>query len=333
MLRPFSLSLPGAQAFACDPSSSVAASVAAFARLAQATVVSRQKAFASLTCSAAPPLRVRPILRYLSRNGAFHGSLCVSIIGIGLIVFVVAMSGAFFGIYLQKIIPRHHRNPASKDAIKISTGLVATMAAVVLGFMVASAKDSFEQKRRQLEHVGAIAMHLDAILDLYGPEANGARAALRHVLERATKLLSGSDPSILPVMQPSPFMHQLDSAVAQLVPVNDTQREVKNAALQLCFELGMQRWVLVEQRTGFIELTYVWILTLWLLFIFVGFGLFAPANYTVMIAFFIAAFSVSCAIVLVIELDRPLTGFIRLPADPLEFTLQNMGQPMPPVSK
>jgi len=54
MLRPFSLSLPGAQAFACDSSSSVAASAATFARLAQATVVSRQKALASFTCSGAP---------------------------------------------------------------------------------------------------------------------------------------------------------------------------------------------------------------------------------------------------------------------------------------
>ena len=277
-----------------------------------------------------PSIAPQPILRYLFATEFLHGSLQVSIVGIGLIVFVVAMSGAFFGMYLQKVIPRHHRGPAAKEAIKVSTGLVATMAAVVLGFMVASAKDSFEQKRRQLEHIGAIAMHLDAVLDLYGPEADGARMALRHVLERATHLLSARDPSILPVMQPSPFLHQLDSSVAQLIPANDTQREVKTAALQLCFELGMQRWVLVEQRTGFIELTYVWILTLWLLFIFIGFGLFAPINSTVMIAFFIAAFSVSCAIVLVIELDRPFTGFIRLSADPLQFTLQNIGQHTPP---
>lgn len=254
----------------------------------------------------------------------------MNIVAIGLIVFVVAMSGAFVGMYLQKVVPRHHRGPAAKEAIKVSTGLVATMAAVVLGFMVASAKDSFELKRRQLEQIGAIAMHLDAVLDLYGPEAQAARAALRNTLERATGLLAGSAISSLPVMQPKPFMHEVDSAVAHLLPLDDTQRELKSAALQLCFELGMQRWVLVEQRTGFIELTYVWILTFWLLFIFIGFGLFAPLNPTVMVAFFIAAFSVSCAIVLVIELDRPFSGFIRLSSDPLRFTLQNIGQQIAP---
>ena len=110
-------------------------------------------------------------------------------------------------------------------------------------------------------------------------------------------------------------MGTVDSDIAALTPANDTQRDLKSVALQLSLQMGMERWILVEgHNSGFIDLFYVWMLAIWILVVFTGFGLFAPTNPTVMIALALGAFSVACAVGLILKLDRPFSGFVTISA-------------------
>ena len=61
---------------------------------------------------------------------------------IGAIAFACILGGATFGMYLQKVLPKHHLSDDAKDVIKVSMAMVATMAALVLGLMTASAQSS-----------------------------------------------------------------------------------------------------------------------------------------------------------------------------------------------
>ena len=68
----------------------------------------------------------------------------MSPIAIGLIVFVCVFGGALLGMFLRTVLPAHHLSDESRDVVKLVTGLIATLAALVLGFLVATAKDAFD---------------------------------------------------------------------------------------------------------------------------------------------------------------------------------------------
>jgi len=68
----------------------------------------------------------------------------VSSMAIGWIVFACVFGGALLGILLRSVLPEHHLTQDSKDVVKLGMGLIATMAALVLGLLIASAKSAFD---------------------------------------------------------------------------------------------------------------------------------------------------------------------------------------------
>ena len=100
----------------------------------------------------------------------------MSSITISLIVFAWVFGGALFGIFLHAVLPQHHLSSETKDIVKLGMGLVGTMAALVLGLLVASAKGSYDAQGTELTQISANVALLDRALALYGPETKETRA-------------------------------------------------------------------------------------------------------------------------------------------------------------
>jgi hypothetical protein len=66
------------------------------------------------------------------------------------------------------------------------------------------------------------------------------------------------------------------------------------------------------------------VLLFWLMIIFASFGLFAPRNTTVVVVFVLCALSVAGSVFLVLEMDRPLEGVIKVSPDPLRYAHQQL---------
>jgi hypothetical protein len=94
---------------------------------------------------------------------------------IAAIVLACVFAGALFGMFLRGVLPVHHLSEESKDVVRLATGLVATMAALVLGLLVASAKGSYDTQRNGLDEITANVTLLDIVLQQYGPPAAEAR--------------------------------------------------------------------------------------------------------------------------------------------------------------
>jgi hypothetical protein len=60
---------------------------------------------------------------------------------------------------------------------------------------------------------------------------------------------------------------------------------------------------------------------LWATALFVGFGLFARLNLTVMVSLLIGALSIAAAIFLILELNHPFSGLLRIPDTPIQYAL------------
>src|SRR5512147_2492171 len=103
----------------------------------------------------------------------------MSSVTVSLIMFSCVFGGAMLGILLHAVLPQHHLSAESKDIVKLGMGLVGTMAALVLGLLVASAKGSYDAQSAELTQMSANIALLDRALAVYGPETKEVRGLMR----------------------------------------------------------------------------------------------------------------------------------------------------------
>src|SRR5262244_580740 len=106
----------------------------------------------------------------------------MSSLGTGLISAGIIVVGSLFGIWLQRVLPKHYRDKETQDVVKLSAGTIATLTALVLGLLVSSAKNSFDAMSNGMVQSSAKVILLDAALARYGPETKAARAEVQRAL-------------------------------------------------------------------------------------------------------------------------------------------------------
>lgn len=251
----------------------------------------------------------------------------MSAIAIALIVFVCVFASALFGMMLRAALPEHHLSSETKDSVKLAMGLVATMAALILGLLVASAKDLYDKESSGVTQMAAKIIFLDRMLANFGPETKDARDHFRHSVERMISHMWPENNSQKAQLDPSASRAEaMFAAIQKLSPQNDLQAAFKSHALSTGLELSQMRWLEFEQADSAISAPMLYILTLWLAVLFVSFGMFSPSNGTVVMSLMLAALSVSGAIFLLLELNSPFGGIMQISDAPFVDALAHLGQ-------
>jgi hypothetical protein len=246
---------------------------------------------------------------------------------IGSIVMACVFGGALLGLVLRLILPEHHLSADSKDVIKMGMGLTATMAALVLALLIASAKNSYDTQRTELTQISANVILLDRVLARYGPETKRARELLRSYVALTLDRIWPQDRSQPVSLEPTAALgNSFYDEIGGLAPQSEAQRSFKALAEKTAFDLAQTRWLLYEQSGRSIPMPFLVLLVFWVTIIFISFGLFAPRNVTVVATLFLCALSVSGAIFLILELDRPFGGLIQISDAPLRNAVAHLGQ-------
>lgn len=243
------------------------------------------------------------------------------------VVLACVVAGALLGAFLRSILPQHHLSDESKDIVKVGIGLIATLVALVLGLLVASAKSSFDTKSDEIKQGAANVILLDRELRKYGPSADKARMTLRQVV--AFRLKAPWNEASLRSLGEStdrgrPTIEEVGDRIRELSPENDNQRWLQGQALQLSTQLAQARWLVVEQMGSTISMPFLVMVVSWLAVIFASLGLFAPRNATVWVVIILCATAVSTAVLLILELDRPFEGLITLSKEPFRNALDHL---------
>ena len=249
----------------------------------------------------------------------------MSSIALALITFAVVFGGALLGIALRAVLPQSELNADSKDVVKLGVGLIATMAALVLGLLIASAKSSFDTQNSELTEMASRVVLLDRVLAHYGPETKEARDELRSSVVRSFNWVSSQDTAGASQFEPAANGEVLYDKIQGLSPKDDVQRSIQAQALSILVGLGQTRWLIAEQRISSVSTPLLLVLIFWLIIIFVSFGLFAPRNATVIVSLLVSALSVSGAIFLILEMYSPYAGLIRVSSAPLRAALTHLG--------
>ena len=236
-------------------------------------------------------------------------------LSISLLVFTLIFGGALVGAAVRPLLSEHHLHPDSRDVVKLATGLIGTLAALVLGLLIASAKSTFDQKTNQVRQLTTSMIVLDDLLAQYGPEAAGVRNLLRQSIQPLANRIWREQE--LPTGEPVHFQSTteawiFENELERLSPKDDVQRSVQSRAIQTFTEGAETRLQLFAQTGGSIPAPFLVVLVFWLGAIFVSFTLFARANLVVMASLFVCALSFAGAIFLILELDNPFTGLMEI---------------------
>jgi hypothetical protein len=250
---------------------------------------------------------------------------------IGMIVFTCTFGGALFGMWLRKVIPEHHLDAESRDTVKVGIGLIATMTALVLGLITASAKSSFDGMEAAVKTTAVEVLALDRVLARYGSETGEIRKGLQDGLAARIDTIwpqGSSKPANLDPLRSGAVSQTegLADAIRALKPRDDSQRALQSRALDLTEAVLQARWLVLAATETSVPVPFLVILLFWLTIIFASFGLFASRNATVVAVLFVCALSVASAVFLVLELDTPFDGLLRVSANPLRYAYAHLNQ-------
>ena len=252
----------------------------------------------------------------------------MSPLAISLIVFICVFMSAMGGIFINAMLPEHHLSKDSKEVIKLSMGLIATMAALVLGLLTSSAKSTFDLTNSEIQQGAANSIQLDRALAHYGPETKLIREQFKQIIIarlRTTWPEDGAPPMKADTPERRQATETLWGSIRKLSPQTDDQREFKAQAQQIVRDLMAMRWLIYTQASSHLPMPFLMVLVFWLFILFGGFGLLAPRNATVIAAIFLCALAVSGSIFLILEMDNPLTGLIKASNAPLQYALSQLG--------
>ena len=238
------------------------------------------------------------------------------------IIFGCLMAAVLIGTWIRRLLPAHHLNADTKDTVKLAMGLIATMSALLLGLLISSAKGSYDTVRSEVIQMAAKVAFLDRVLGLYGPDTAPLRARFHTAVEDAIRQMWSQSGGT-----PAPNVHAGDVlyiAIQSLAPQDDTQRSLKAQAASLAVDLAQLRTLLHAQALASISRPMLVVVVSWLVIIFFSFSLLAPPNATANLALIVSALSVAGAIFLILELDRPFGGLIRVSSDPMLHALSQL---------
>ncbi len=238
----------------------------------------------------------------------------------GLILFGCLMGAVVLGIYLRRVLPEHYLGSDTKDAVKLAMGLVATMSALVLGLLVNSVKGAYDIRRGEVIQLAAKVAFIDRVLRAYGPDADEVRSQFREMVEESTWRLWPRVNDIPDQFRPDGHDYYsvfIAEQLQRLTPRDDTQRNLKTEATTLVMEFGQLRSMLTAQSVASISRPMLIVVICWLMLIFLSFSLLSPPNPTATVALMASALSVAGAIFLILEMDLPFEGMIRISSDPM----------------
>jgi hypothetical protein len=245
-----------------------------------------------------------------------------------LITLASLRAGTILGSLMRSRLPEQHLRDDSRDVIKTASGMIATLAALVIGLLVSSSKSTYDQASSNVTQIGAKMILLNRTLERYGPETKAIRDRIRDGIATSVDQLwpvHGKNPSLTAIEQ-ARGMDDVHDLIVQLAPQDEMHRILRSHALATWVELAQARWLIIEQAQNTLPTAFLAMLIFWLTVLFASLGLLAPRNGTTWSCLFICAVSMAGAIYLILEMNRPLEGAVQISPAPLQKALSVIGR-------
>jgi hypothetical protein len=240
------------------------------------------------------------------------------------------MAAAALGWRLHTRIAPKAGDDLASSAGGSALGLAATLTAVVLGIVTASAAAEFDQANNAIASMAVGTADLGDLLTSYGPEAEPIRDELKEMLRRLPEDLGstdshGVDAGAQPDSTVRSWTEDVYAAVANLKPATELQTELRKRALEFIGDPygAQQRWAFAVRPAPLPPVFLIAVLV-WLVLEFLAFGLCSPRSPVVVMMTVVASVVVSSSVFLILELKDPITGYVRVSTEPLTHAIALM---------
>jgi hypothetical protein len=260
--------------------------------------------------------------RTLYRKGTLMSPIVVSSI-----IFASVFAAAFVGMAVRRVIPDDHVESDAKEVIRLATGLIATMAALVLGMLISSAKSSYDARKNEVAEMSSEIVAIDRSLAKYGPETGEIRAEFQQTVAGGLERIWPRQASRKFELRPGEHGEILVDKLALLAPKDERQVAEKARIMTMVVDLRQTQWLMfLRAEQNAVPIPLLLVLVSWLAAIFVSFGLFAPPNSTVLVILALGAMAVSSAIFLILEMYTPFRGILKISPIPILDALSQMAR-------
>ena len=237
--------------------------------------------------------------------------------------FIALVLGMTVGMGLRRHLAADCLDAPAKEVIRLGAGFLATLSAVLISLMIASAKDSYDSQNAHFRTLAAYLVETDQLLVQYGPEATEVRILMRQALPAAVDRIwrekqSGWQDSAFTAAS---LAEQLGGTIAALSPKTDAQRALRRRLEEASKSIADTRLLMFADGETAIQAPFLLILMFWLAVVFAGYSLFVEPSRVVIAALLIFALSISSALFLVADLSQPFVGLMQIPKEQLRHAL------------
>jgi hypothetical protein len=247
-------------------------------------------------------------------------------LAISLLVTGCVFGASLVGVLLHRRLPQSHLSRETQDVVKLGIGMLSVLASLVLGLLIATAKGSSDATDRDVRsYAGDIIVLAETLRD-YGADAATPIDLLRRFTGQTLQDIwpeDGAGPALADQLTGKTLEHVRES-IRALHPVDAGQSWLQDQALSLVTSLLRQRWQLIEHQGPNVRPVVLVILVSWIAVIFASFGLNAPRNATVVVAFLVCSIAIGGSVFLIIEMDSPFQGALQIPRAPMANALMQM---------
>lgn len=234
-------------------------------------------------------------------------------------LLVGASIGCLFGHV--RLSPKQLQEDTN-STVRLVANIFVVIASLVLGLMLNSAKNTFQNVDDHLHAYATDLILLDKTVRALGPAGDDIHRGLVAYLNRALS----AGPGVVPDQQAEVLLEEVGNRLRAVRATDDQQTALWNEARQLYREILDQRWIIVGQSGGTIPIPLIVVVIAWLVLIFASFGYRSPRNTVVITTLIAAALLIAASLGLILDMDNPSSGLIQVSDGPLQRVLAQIGR-------
>ncbi len=234
----------------------------------------------------------------------------------GVAVFACLLAASLGSLALQRRYGSRRSDDETVNVVRLTANVFVVMTSLVLGLLINSAKNTLDSVDRNVHAFAAGLIMLDRWLQHYGADADGARQRLLAYAKHAGLAIrdyqgTASD------REGERMLNDVGAGIDALKPADPERRALVQSAQQQFVRISELRWLIVGTTRGTIPAPLVALVVACLMLVFASYAWRAPSSAAVIASFLVASLLLTAAIVLILDMDRPFTGPVRVSADPL----------------
>jgi hypothetical protein len=256
-----------------------------------------------------------------------------------LFVLALLLAATAAGVVLQPLLPETHRSRDTIEAVRLALTMIVTFAALVLGLLTTSVKQSYDDVDSRLRGYAAMVIQTDQSLREYGAATWPMERTLRDFTAATIADTWPAEPrpsGIYPVGLEHSVTHpaetpvlgdmlgRIELAIRELHPSDALHQKLAAYCLNRVERLVDQRWMLIEQAHDSVSVPFLVVLVFWLVIVFLCFGLTAPRNSLAYVVTALCAIALAVAIFVILEFDGPFSGLIQVSSQPMRDALAHV---------